>query len=110
MRNPLKRKDLNENGAERKTVQGEKIEIGKWQTRGRIAQKYMVCQFICWLSFEWGRKTLKREVLSDQIGTFGRLVRRGGLAPRQERGRRDDHGSAALTAGARHMVSYKFES
>jgi hypothetical protein len=35
VRNPLKRKDLNESRVE-KTVQGEKIEIGDWQTRGNI--------------------------------------------------------------------------
>jgi hypothetical protein len=52
---------------------------------------------------------MKREVLSDKVGTFGRLVRRGGLAPRDARGRQGDHGSTALTTGARRMVSYKFE-
>jgi len=53
VRNPLKRKDLNENGAERKTEQGERIEIGKWpfeaqckQTRGRIAEEYTACQLL----------------------------------------------------------------
>jgi len=46
----------------------------------------MVCQFLCWVSFEWVRKTLKREIFSDQIGTFSRLKM---LAPGQERSRRD---------------------
>jgi len=37
VRNPLKRKDLRVSTAERKTVQVEKIEIGEWQPRGRVA-------------------------------------------------------------------------
>ena len=57
----------------------------------RIAWKYTACQFIFGVSFERGCKTLKREDLSDKVGTFGRL---GRLA-------QDDQ--------ARCMVSYKFE-
>jgi hypothetical protein len=52
VRNLLKRKDLNESGAEMKNVQGERVEIGEWhfgaeckhfeaqckQTRERIAE------------------------------------------------------------------------
>jgi hypothetical protein len=36
VRNPLKRKDLNESRAEMKAMQGVKIEIGERQTRGTI--------------------------------------------------------------------------
>lgn len=38
VRNPLKRKDLNEKKAEMEVTQGEKIEDGNRQTRERIAK------------------------------------------------------------------------
>ncbi len=45
---------------------------------------------------------LKRKSLSDRVGMFHRLVRRGGRAPRDARGRQDGH--------AHRMVSLQVTS
>jgi len=46
---------------------------------------------IC-ITFEWGRKTLKREILSDRVAMFHRLVHHGGLA-------QDDYAHRMISSG-----------
>lgn len=91
---------------------GDKVGAGVWQTRERIAGKYTACQLFCWLAFEWDRKTLKREIFSDQIGTFptksptgsgqsgrvGQLVRSG----------TDLTGSESATRNRRKRLAFEY--
>ncbi len=51
----------------------------------------------------WNGVTAEGELAGGR--EIHRLVRHGGLAPRQERGRQDDYGSTRLTTSTRRIVS-----
>jgi hypothetical protein len=66
VRNPLKRKDLNLKGTKTQEVYEEKIAIGGRhfeaqyeQTCRIIGLRYIICQVIIMIAFEWSWKVLK---------------------------------------------------
>jgi hypothetical protein len=76
----------------------KQIEDVGWQTQERIAWKYMECQFICWVSFEWSGKVLKRQGVEELVsGVQGMGMRAG------KRKSQNPHASKTEACGTRHL-------